>query len=96
MSNKVPLMNKEYLETLHTGTLMSRRLALLKCEDSFKKSDNYTYKKEPLTSETSYIEFKNTSEWVQAYKDVKQVLSVRKNIPNKQERKMQRQKKGKF
>ena len=73
MSKKLDVISKADLEKRHTGTLMTRRSALLKCEESFK----------------------NTSQWKQAYEDLKVVLSTRENIPNKQERKALRQAKAK-
>ncbi len=73
---------------MHTGSLMSRRKALLKCEESFELSDQI----EP--SNTDKIEFKNTVEWQQAYQDLKSVLDTRENLPNKQERKTIRQAKA--
>ncbi|MFC3153475.1 hypothetical protein ACFOEK_20710 [Litoribrevibacter euphylliae] len=68
---------------------MSRRHALLECEESFELSDQYR--------ESSYneIEYKNTQQWKQAYQDIKEALSDRENIPNKQERKALRQEKAK-
>ncbi len=74
---------------MHTGTLMSRRNALLKCEESFELSDQYQVIKD------NGIEFKNTSQWKQAYQDLKAVLSTRENIISKQERKAIRQAKAK-
>lgn len=70
---------------MHTGTLMSRRNTLLKCEESFELSDQYQI------STHNGIEFKNTPQWKQAYQDIKAVLSTREHIPNKQESKTLRQ-----
>lgn len=90
MASKLEIINKEQLEALHTGTLMNRRKALLKCEESLEASD------QGVNSQTQagYIEFKNTQEWQQAYTELKEVLSARENIPNKQERKAVRQAKA--
>ena len=74
---------------MHTGSLMSRRKALLKCEESLELSGHYD------SSKHNNIEFKNTIQWQQAYSDVKEVLSTRENILNKQERKALRQEKAK-
>jgi len=60
---------------MHTGSLMSRRKALLTCEESLDVSDrdkNYQV-------ETGYIEFKQSSEWKQAYRELKAVLDGREN-----------------
>ena len=80
---------------MHTGSIMSRRAALLKCEESFEMSDRNGYETKPNVSQTGLIEFKNTPEWQQAYKELKKVLSTRENVPNKQERKEIRREKAK-
>jgi hypothetical protein len=89
VSKKLEVISKPDLEKMHTGTLMSRRNALLKCEESFEMSDQYQ------AAKSDGIEFKNTPQWEQAYQDIKAVLSTRENIPNKQERKALRQAKAK-
>jgi len=89
VSKRLEVISKSDLEKMHTGTLMSRRNALLKCEESFELSDQYQ------ASKNDGIEFKNTPQWKQAYQDIKAVLSTRENIPNKQERKALRQAKAK-
>ena len=83
------------MEKMHTGSIMSRRAALLKCEESFEMSDRNGYETKPNVSQTGLIEFKNTPEWQQAYKELKKVLSTRENVPNKQERKEIRREKAK-
>jgi hypothetical protein len=85
MSSTVEHKSLVELESMHTGSLMSRRKALLQCEESFDFSDQLVRK------DTGVIEFKNTPEWQCAYKDIKQVLSKRENVPNKQELKARRQ-----
>ncbi|MEH6826115.1 MAG: hypothetical protein V7629_19650 [Motiliproteus sp.] len=85
MSSTVEFKSIDELESMHTGSLMSRRKELLKCEESFELSDQI----EPRG--TQEIEFKNTPEWKRAYSELKQVLSQRENVPNKQERKAIRQ-----
>ena len=87
MASKVEIKALEELANMHTGTLIKRRDALLKCEESFESSDRNGYETKPLVSSTGLIEFKDTPEWQQAYNDLKSVLSTRENIPNKQERK---------
>lgn len=89
MSKKLDVISKTELEEMHTGTLMSRRNALLKCEESFELSDQYQ------TAKNNEIEFKNAPQWKKAYQDLKSVLSTRENIPSKQERKALRQAKAK-
>lgn len=86
MANKVEPKTMAELEKMHTGTLMNRRKALLKCDESFEQTKS---------SSSGKIEFKDTPEWQQAYKDLKTVLDTRENLPNKQERKAMRQAKAK-
>ncbi len=85
MPSKIELKNIEELESMHTGSLMSRRRSLLKCEESIELSD------QDAPQNPGMIEFKNTKEWQQAYKDLKLVLSERENIQSKKERKTIRQ-----
>ena len=89
MLKKLEVISKSDLEKMHTGTLMSRRNALLKCEESFEMSDQYE------AAKSDGIEFKNTPQWKQAHQDIKAVLSTRENILKKQERKALRQAKAK-
>ena len=85
MSNKVEPKTLAELEAMHTGSLMSRRKSLLKCDESFELSD------QTVRSGSGLIEFKNTPEWKQAYQQLKEVLAKREHVPNKQERKKLRQ-----
>ena len=85
MSNKVEPKILAELEAMHTGSLMSRRKALLKCDESFELSDQTT------RSSSGLIEFKDTPEWKQAYQQLKEVLADREHVPNKLERKNLRQ-----
>lgn len=93
MASKVKIIKFEELQEMHTGTLMKRRANLLKCEESFELSDQLGYGAKP--SATGAIEFKNTQAWKSAYKELKNLLSTRENLPNKQERKEIRQAKAK-
>jgi len=88
MSNKVEPKTLADLEAMHTGSLMSRRKALLKCDESIKLSDQTAH------SSSGMIEFKDTPEWQRAYSELISVLSSRENIPNKKERKAIRQAKA--
>ncbi|MBU1219485.1 hypothetical protein KKF34_03685 [Myxococcota bacterium] len=89
MSSKVERKSLDELKAMHTGSLMSRRKALLKCEESFDLSDQIE------KSNSDMIEFKDTIEWEQAYQDLKLVLDNRENLTNKHERKLMRQAKAK-
>lgn len=95
MANKVSILSVKELETQHTGTLMSRRKALLKCEESFAHSDRVGHEAEPDPAKTGMIEYKDTAEWRAAYTDLKALLATRENVPNKAERKAMRQAKAK-
>ena len=90
MASKVPIKTAQELETMHTGTLMNRRKALLKCEETSAHSDQTR-----STPSNDTIEFKDTPQWQTAYADVKTVLATRENMPNKAERKAMRQAKAK-
>jgi hypothetical protein len=79
MSGRVKIISKEDLKNLHTGTLMKRRKYLLACEESFQLSDRFGYDDEPVPEKTGYIEFKDTTEWIRAYSELKEVLSTREN-----------------
>lgn len=96
MANKVEIKTIEELEKMHTGTLMNRRSALLKCEESFESSDQNGHEAKPSASITGVIEFKDSPEWKQAYNQLKEVLSNREHVPNKLERKKLRQLKAKI
>jgi len=93
MASKVSIISKDELESMHTGSLMSRRKALLRCEESFRLSDQYGYEPEPDPS--LYIEFKNTQQWKHAYDELKAVLATRENVLSKNEKKLIRQQKAK-
>ena len=94
MADIVKVLTIEELQTMHTGALMKRRAALLKCEESFELSDRNGYENKSLKTKTEVIEFKNTLEWKKAYTDIKSVLNTREHYPNKKERKEIRQNKA--
>ena len=77
MSNKVEPKILAELEAMHTGSLMSHRKALLKCDESFELSDK------TACSSSGLIEFTDTPEWKQDYHQLKEVLADRKHVPNK-------------
>ncbi len=79
MSSKVKIVTKEVLTKMHTGTLMTRRKKLLQCEESFALSDRFGYESEPDPKETGYVEFKDTKEWKNAYKELKEILATREH-----------------
>lgn len=73
------------LEAMHTGTLMNRRKALLKCPEVSELPP------EEKTLPFGKIRFKDTAVWQKAYQELKSVLDKREHLPNKQERKAMRQ-----
>ena len=73
------------LEAMHTGTLMSRRQALLKC------AETSTLTLQDKASLFTPIQFKDTVVWKSAYQELKSVLDQREHLPNKQQRKVLRQ-----
>lgn len=77
------------LQAMHTGTLMSRRQALLKCPETS------TLTLQDKTSLFTPIRFKDTTVWQNAYRELKSVLDSREHLPNKQERKALRQARAK-
>ena len=74
-SKKIETIDLESLEQMHTGSLMSRRKALLACEESIKLSD----RDQGYVVENGYIEFKQTEEWKKAYSQLKSVLKNREH-----------------
>jgi hypothetical protein len=86
MPSIVKIIPLNELESMHTGSLMARRKALLKCEASLSASDRDSgYKVAPGT-----IEFKDSEEWKLAYRQLKNVLSKRENWPIKGDKKAAR------
>ena len=95
MTNKVKIVPISDLERMHTGSLISRRVELLKCEESFRASDRYGYEDEPDPEQSGYIEFKDQSLWSVAYREVKEVLANREHVPSAAEKKQRRHEQAK-
>ena len=93
MPSKVAKKTVDELKAMPTRALMSRRAALLKCEESFALSDRDGHEGVPPAG--GDIEFKDTPAWQQAYAELKSVLATREHVPNKQERKEIRRQKAK-
>ena len=89
--NKVEFVSLVDLENMHTGSLMARRKALLKCEESF----DMVSRDEECKAQENIIEFKDSEAWKSAYQDLKKVLSKRENWKSKGERKEERRLKAK-
>lgn len=85
MASKVKTLSVAELEAMHTGSLMSRRKALLKCEESSPAG------RVSHGAQAEFIEYKDTPAWQRAYRELKAVLATREHVPNKQERKAMRQ-----
>ena len=67
------------LEALSTKRLLERLKQLHQCEESLALSDK------DGADDSGRIEFKQSQEWVSAFHDVKQVLSLREHVPRKDE-----------
>ena len=67
------------LDALSTKQLLGRLKQLHQCEESLALSDR------DVVDDSGRIEFKQSPEWVSAFRDVKQVLSRREHIPRKNE-----------
>ena len=67
----------EELEQMHTGSLMSRRAQLLRCEESEELSDLTAEEKQ--NPEKNRIKYKQTEIWKTAYSDLKEVLAKREH-----------------
>ena len=90
-TEKKPLVEHKTLaelEAMHTGTLMNRRKALLKCPET---SGLAASQRMPNAA----IGAKDTPSWKKAYSELKSVLDKREHLPNKQERKALRQARAK-
>lgn len=77
------------LQAMHTGTLMNRRQALLKCPETS------TLTARDKASLLLPIRFKDTAVWQNAYRELKSVLDTREHQPTKQQRKALRQARAK-
>ena len=73
----VPLLE---LEALSTKQLLGRLRRLHACEESLALSDR------DVADNSGCIEFKQSQEWLSAFRDVKQVLSRRGHVPKKSSR----------
>ena len=89
MGNIVKIIDRDTLATLHTGTLMSRRAALLSCEESLQASDQ----PQDHRTEPAMIEFKSDPLWQAAYTDLKEILATREHWPDRKERQRARARK---
>jgi hypothetical protein len=67
------------LEALSIKQLLGRLRRLHECEVSLALSDR------DVADDSGRIEFKQSTEWVLAFRDVKQVLSRREHVPKKYE-----------
>ena len=67
------------LEALSTKQLLGRLKQLHQCEESLALSDR------DVADNSGRIEFKQSPEWISAFRDVKQVLSRREHVPKKSE-----------
>lgn len=66
------------LEASSTKQLLGRLKQLHQCEESLALSDR------GVADDSGRIEFKQSPEWIAAFRDMKQVLSRREHVPRKQ------------
>ncbi|MDQ8205850.1 hypothetical protein [Pelagicoccus sp. SDUM812003] len=93
--NAVQPIPKNELEELHTGTLLTRLQHLRECEESFEFTDLLPEEIDELRSD-GRIHVKDSEEWKEAYSDLKDILSSREHLLNKQERKEERRKRARI
>ena len=94
MSSRVPVLDRDSLEGMHTGSLLTRLRNLQQCEESFRLSDRVDSENEPDPMITGYIEFKDSPAWVAAYNELKDVLGAREHLPTAAEREAKRKSRG--
>ena len=73
----IKILKKEELEKMHTGSLMSRRTQLLRCEESEELSD--LTEEEKQKTEKDIIKYKQSELWKIAYSQLKEVLAKREH-----------------
>lgn len=88
MNRTLSILDRTALESMPTGSLLSRLRKLLACEESREASDrpDDTGQQAPR----GVIEFKQTAEWIEAHRDLKAVLAHREHLPKAQERRDKR------
>lgn len=74
-----PILDRTALESMPTGSLLSRLRRLLACEESLAASDQLDQGLQQVTAGT--IEFKKSTEWAKAHRDLKEVLALREHLP---------------
>ena len=80
MSCRIPICDPSALEGMHTGSLLSRLQLLQMCVESFNQSDRVDMAEAPDPSQAGFIEFKNSPEWLTAYRDLKKILDTRRTF----------------
>lgn len=88
MPRPLPILDRAALESMPTGSLLSRLRRLLACEESLAASDRLDQDRQPAPAGT--IEFKQTAEWAKAHHDLKEVLALREHLPTARERRDKR------
>ncbi len=81
---------REKLKKLHTGTLK-------KVFEAIRASDSHNYHMGCSVyspKDRTYLFINGISTYVASYRELKEILNTREHIPNKQERKLARQKKA--
>lgn len=94
MPSRVLICDRSKLERMHTGSLLARLRKLQQCEESLQQSDRDSIEDAPNLARTEHIEFKETSEWAEAYRDLKEILNNREHLPTASEREARRKDTG--
>lgn len=88
MPRTLPILDRTALESMPTGSLLSRLRKLLACEESLAASDQLDQGLQQAPAGT--IEFKDSAEWAKAHRDLKEILALREHLPTARERKDKR------
>lgn len=88
MRRPIPMLDRTALESMPTGSLLSRLRKLLACEESLASSDQF----DPGIQQTpaGTIEFKDSAEWAAAHAHLKEILVLREHLPTARERRDKR------
>lgn len=80
MTSKVNIVSSDVLSKQNTKQLLARLKRLHQCCEKFEDTDLVGYVDEPDYNQIDYIEYKNTKQWKQAYKDLKLILATREHV----------------
>ncbi|MFS8183649.1 hypothetical protein ACMG4P_19140 [Pseudovibrio denitrificans] len=75
-----PVLKLEQLQSLHTGTLLSRLKTLRSLHECEEQAD-WNAEEIAAVRASGHIAFKSEDKWKNAFADVKAVLATREHIP---------------